>query len=78
LDQFQPLHVLGEGAFGHVLLVKEKDGADRGKLYAVKTVDIESIMGEEKSLQRHDTKCCVHRDVAGHTLPFPYVILRSS
>jgi serine/threonine protein kinase len=66
LDQFQPLQVLGEGGFGRVFLVKKKDGADSGKLYAVKTMDIKSIKEDQKSLERHETECYVHRNVAAH------------
>lgn len=37
-NDFEPVSVLGQGAYGKVILVRKKGGTDDGVMYAMKTL----------------------------------------
>lgn len=41
---FEPVSVLGQGAYGKVYLVQKKTGQDKGKTYAMKTLKKSEIL----------------------------------
>ena len=41
---FEMVSVLGKGAYGKVILVRKKDGKDRGQMYAMKALKKKEIL----------------------------------
>ncbi|KDR16842.1 protein kinase PVPK-1-like isoform X6 [Zootermopsis nevadensis] len=61
LRDFEPLKLLGRGGFGKVYLVCKKGGADNGKLYAMKTMNIEKIQEQKDGCQQYRTECDMYK-----------------
>ncbi|XP_050404797.1 ribosomal protein S6 kinase alpha-5 [Patella vulgata] len=56
MEDFELLKVLGTGAYGKVFLVRKYDGADQGKLYAMKVLKKASIVQKTKTTEHTKTE----------------------
>ncbi|CAD7083225.1 unnamed protein product [Hermetia illucens] len=56
MTHFDPLKVLGTGAYGKVYLVRKKGGSDHGKLYAMKVLKKATIVQKKKTAEHTRTE----------------------
>lgn len=68
-DDFEALRTLGKGSFGKVLLVRKRDGQDRGKLFAMKILQKRKVVARD---QVEHTKA--ERSVLARMKHIPFIV----